>query len=668
MEKQTISLSRRIGQCCASQNWLFHENEMESPPRAATILPLINGEETFEKLYEAINNAQKSIDIAIWGFQPSMFFRRDGQSPCIGDLLIQKAMQGVEVKILVWSIWLDVQTFKEGNLGYMPELFSKSVESLMHTIPFTPSINLSKTAVSGVTEEQREYDYWWYKMMMGDLYEQHYSLFPSQRPDRFKRQEPLILTEAFERLMTFCRFPKRWQNLQMKKRSVTLGSRFSYLDYSFRQSFVLFSSATHHQKAVLIDYDDPKQAVGFVLEHNMLDNYWDTSQHSIEHYQPNLGKNYWGNYQDVSSFVTGEILWDINRNFCQSWDRWSNIMLPSLLNIDAHMAYKKNLTSLRKQHTPEAFIPQGEPIVRAQILRTYDDPNVEEIKQMYLTNIKKVSSFLYTENQYFRWKPLVESFQQHWENHLKEKRPNQPIFWFVVTNSSDEALESGSYNTHEMLKALGRQDAMPAVAKINSKEAEQLDFERNQGFEQQLEDVEKRLKNASTLAEHQQLVAERNQLIVEEEKRKSQLTNNLKQDLSDSIGIKSHICTLVVPDSPNWEEVYIHSKLTIMDDVFTFIGSANLNKRSMEVDTELGIIVEDSQLARELRLKVWGYHVGNNPKANLTNMYNPEVAELVFDEWEILIKENKQLKLERERPKQALCEFLRYSPIIGCVD
>lgn len=80
-------------------------------------------------------------------------------------------------------------------------------------------------------------------------------------------------------------------------------------------------SGSHHQKSVLIDYESPETAVGFVLEHNMLDNYWDTNQHVVVQAEPNTGKNYIGNYQDISCMVSGEVLWHINHNFCQSWDR-----------------------------------------------------------------------------------------------------------------------------------------------------------------------------------------------------------------------------------------------------------------------------------------------------------------------------------------------------------
>ena len=99
----------------ASMNWFL--DSQESSPVAATFRPLINGKEAFTTLHEKIEKAEHSIDIAIWGFQPSMHLKRDGKSKCIGDLLIEKAKAGVQVRILVWSMPFKIQTFSEANMG-----------------------------------------------------------------------------------------------------------------------------------------------------------------------------------------------------------------------------------------------------------------------------------------------------------------------------------------------------------------------------------------------------------------------------------------------------------------------------------------------------------------------------------------------------------------------
>jgi phospholipase D/transphosphatidylase len=121
------------------------ESDAHSQPVPATFKALVNGEEAFGALYDKIVNAKHSIDIAIWGFQPSMYFKRDGKSLRIGDLLIKKALEGVKVRVLVWSMWLDAQTFQEDstNLGNKNAIGYGRVSK-------------------DISKEQMQYDTYWY--------------------------------------------------------------------------------------------------------------------------------------------------------------------------------------------------------------------------------------------------------------------------------------------------------------------------------------------------------------------------------------------------------------------------------------------------------------------------------------------------------------------------
>lgn len=326
--KQQISTTE--GKLCATVNfnWFLKdaekfENGTQSEPVPATFKALVNGKEAFEELHERIANAQHSIDIAIWGFQPSMHFKRDGKSPCIGDLLIQKALEGKKVRILVWSLPGNIQTFSEANLGNKPGVL--------------------KNKVVGVTSEQVDYDRWWYEAIQGELDE----VIVNAKTDGIVHVWEAHEIEKHEKLVEFTKSPKRTnliyknrkvapQNEDFKPRILPDGRK---VNHSFKDTelpdgkgtltdgsydFALKKFKSHHQKTVLIDYEDPDLAVGFVLEHNMVDNYWDDSNHSLKTTLPNKGKNSPTPLQDVSSIVTGQVLWDINHNFCQSWDRQNN--------------------------------------------------------------------------------------------------------------------------------------------------------------------------------------------------------------------------------------------------------------------------------------------------------------------------------------------------------
>ena len=59
-------------------------------------------------------------------------------------------------------------------------------------------------------------------------------------------------------------------------------------------------------------------------------------------------------------------------------------------------------------------------------------------------------------------------------------------------------------------------------------------------------------------------------------------------------GLRNHT---IMNGKPVSEIVYVHSKLIIVDDVWTLMGSANINDRSMrgDRDSELAILVEEKQ-------------------------------------------------------------------------
>ena len=712
--KQQISTTE--GKLCATVNfnWFLKdaekfENGTRSEPVPATFKALVNGKEAFEELHERIENAQHSIDIAIWGFQPSMHFKRDGKSPCIGDLLIQKALEGKKVRILVWSLPGNIQTFSEANLGNKPGVWLKD-------------------KVEGVTSAQVDYDRWWYEAIRGNF-------------DNVIRRSDIYgiiyTTKKFEKLVEFTKSSNR-TNLVYKNRHVakqennykdkTLPEEAQRLQkHNFKDEtlpknaykYALKYAPSHHQKTVLIDYEIPELAVGFVLEHNMVDNYWDDSNHSLKTTLPNKGKNSPTPLQDVSSIVTGQVLWDINHNFCQSWDRQNNKQWGKD-PVDIGITGKRQ-SFTRDHYQPNPSLVDDSKLVMAQIVRTYDQPDIEDIMKVYLKNIKQTTSYIYTENQYFRFPPLVREFISHWETIKNNGRTEGPIHWFTVTNSSDEGIGVGTYTTNEMFKLLGKQDVMPGVArniKLNELEAQlgmakkrefrlynesmkaptaegkavaAAEFEKNQ---QEIQRIEKEIGEIKAKQHEEQKTQEAgkagpakkegelNQIESSElGQEEPNLTKELGYEISDTPGIKAHICTLM-PKDENGKyvhtykkngkdtpaEVYVHSKVTIMDDVFTVISSANLNTRSMQVDTELGIIMECAEVAEGLRKRLWDLHTNKNSAANPDDMHDYAVAKNAFNEWKDLIEANKRSKKDGNSPQCALREFYRADPTVSRSD
>lgn len=63
------------------------------------------------------------------------------------------------------------------------------------------------------------------------------------------------------------------------------------------------------------------------------------------------------------------------------------------------------------------------------------------------------------------------------------------------------------------------------------------------------------------------------------------------------------------------EDIFVHSKLMLVDDEVTLIGSANVGARSMAHDGEVNVTIVDAQetFTREFRKTLWAEHTGRPP-------------------------------------------------------
>ena len=72
------------------------------PPRfGVKVTPLINGEQAFGAVYDAIKAATRSVDIISWGFDPAMRFKPG--SDRIGELLDVRGRHRVDTRVLIWK-------------------------------------------------------------------------------------------------------------------------------------------------------------------------------------------------------------------------------------------------------------------------------------------------------------------------------------------------------------------------------------------------------------------------------------------------------------------------------------------------------------------------------------------------------------------------------------
>lgn len=609
--------------CTITPPWFVDGSEYH--PHQGTFKLLINGEAAFKAVYEAIEKAKKSVCIICWGFQPSMYFVRDGKSLMIGELLEQKARQGVRVRVLSWAF-----QFSDGVVVNVTGIKAGLGES---NTPGRWTVGISDKPDTS-TDKQQSFDERWYAIY--DV-KQSYA-------GQFKREQ-IRKKNGDDLPMDKLTFTSRSYSGDDKK----LLASHTYADKGLTQKTkdTLSGYPSHHQKMVLVDYEDPKLAVGFVMGHNMLDAYWDTSSHSMKGrpHSPNSGPNGVAPRQDFSSRITGPIIGDIFLNFAQAWKKETGEELPK-----SDFA-KYPLRPL-----------DGDMPVQAQILRTQPQHGRCDIRDAYLQAVGNATQCIYIENQYFRWPVLAEKIKEAAAKQTawgRKPEEHGSLYLFAITNSTDEGMGVGTINTYRMLDSLGRADAIPAVAQ--SERVVALDNKLRENAAQiywQNSNVGHR--DQDWQQKHDSLIAERKQLQHEQR----ELLNGKPQEIvkpEDRPGLKVHVCTIVAPDTKAgepWVETYVHAKLMIIDDTFMTLGSANINTRSMESDSELNIAHHRPEISQPARKALWDLHTGNGADERVADMPLPAA----YKAWEKILRKNAGRKKSGGSPIAPLAEFLRMSP------
>jgi len=653
--------------------WFLTDPHTEYPRKAATFGLLINGENAFREVHKAIEAAQKTICIICWGFQPSMYFIRDGKSPSIGELLEKKAREGKKVRVLCWS-----QEFVPEHLpaavnmvGIGGEFNTSGRRAFALGESFSPHILSDK--IAGMTDAQFEYNREWF------------SLYDAQVTLGLKRK----LWGMYRRLTNDTSI----KNLVFRSRGFSAPDRAaiaarSYLDkgLSAEARGLLAATTTHHQKMVLIDHESAEDAVGFVMGHNMLDWYWDTSAHAMtaRPYAPNLGPSAPVPREDFSSRVTGPILEDLYDNFQAAWNKAlkddPGHAEPDPLPTRSGVAYK--------QKPRDGDIP-----LMAQVVRTQSQLDKFDIQKAYLQAVVNATQLIYIENQYFRWQPLADCIKAHAKKMSEwgcTPEEHGKLYLFVITNTSEEGMGSGANNTQRMLESLGHGAALPAATRdariqrgeLPPSQAEQ--YKQRQGkvdaaqadikqceSERSGIDADTRLiagspNSAESITKRYESVNERLQAA---QQRKADAQKELDEWSTKTIaasevqtpGLKTLVCRLVAPDTPKgapWVETYIHAKLTIINDTFMTLGSANLNTRSMASDSELNILHDRPEVSRPAREALWDLHTRNYGGERITDMPLDDA----YTAWEKIMRKNHWQQNNRLPPIAPLDAFFRLNP------
>lgn len=595
---------------------------------------LICGQEGFAAIAEDIGEAKGSIDLVCWGFDPGMELTRNGctwpRGETYGDLLIAAGRRGVRVRLLVWYSWVGGKKQKhmpghthdtnpwrtqEGDVAAQKlngkaslQLIREHARDNRHKKEW----NISGDKLAAMARE--EYCCSWYKAA-------------------FKNQLQGISI--------------RLRDGDCDKNEASLGRELNKPDFS--ENYLMEHHGTHHQKPILIDfaYNKGEKAVGYVMGLNSLTGYWDTEEHAVENPLREQGgaktlKEETQGVKDLYDFETqkpyrdyacriegGRALIPLHENFEGAWER-----AGGGAGTKPYVCTTPPTALLRKAASGGSTV---------QIVRTQPEEDDFTIKDIYF-NATRVAAggtgYLYLENQYFQY--------QEWSEHLlairkkviagwnrncakigkgAEDLPVMHVFVVIPVPETKEMIP----RTYETLAPLGQHGGLTGQVRMIDQANEKARLQQAASKQFFGDAVDRRASAPQALPE---VVSAANKTA-----KPSELI------LKNTYGLR--VCVAVLnacefnQERRQWRyrEIYIHSKLLLVDDGFFTLGSANLNQRSMVVDSEINLATNDPRHATALRKRVWSQLA---TKKNNGGNATPQEIEKTFNNWVKLMNKNKE--------------------------
>ncbi|KAK2456651.1 phospholipase D P1 [Trifolium repens] len=174
------------------------------------------------------------------------------------------------------------------------------------------------------------------------------------------------------------------------------------------------------------------------------------------------------------------------------------------------------------------------------------------------------------------------------------------------------------------------------------------------GFQGGLDDVGAATVRALTHWQYRTISRERHSILHNLEA----ILGRKTHDYISFYGLRSH--GRLYPDGPMATcQVYVHSKLMIIDDRVALIGSSNINDRSLlgSRDSEIGVVIEDKEyveslmngkpwkagkFSHSLRCSLWSEHLGLHT-GEINKITDPVADSTYKDLWLATAKENTRI-------------------------
>ena len=558
----------KAGAAVLSSRW-YLDNSNYKQRNGNKLTPYFSGQEVFAAIAKSINEAQKSIDIVCWGFDPAMPIVREGsnwewkETDSYGHHLIKAATRRGQVKIrlLLW--------YTQSGNGVMenaPGLPASCIPFFSRKEAFIRNeIKLEDGTIKTIKTISRE---------NGSNDKTGSRAWSPEATAYSRKWFEKIERGDYPNIEVVFREMSNLNNLVLKNEDPR----------SFGESLSL-NVSSDHQKSLLVDYGE-EQAHGYVMGHNSLTAYWDTVE--MRHDEP-LREAGLAPWHDFSIGIKGSALIDLNANFCESWDdncEKNYIRKGYEKKTEIQKGYRK-ITESRK--TPDMENKMNEYCdsngSSVQLVRTRPDKKVNgdkelEIRRAYFQVAENPRRYVLIVNQYFQYASWVREVKQYYKKYLEKlgalNSESKPMLYVFAFTSQPEKTEM-MFRTHQMANELGVSDQV-GQGKNGDNELYRQDKDGNYHMT---------MKGALNGAEMKHTYEE------------------LKKN-----GIETVFCNLKTQVDGEPQDIYIHAKLMVIDDDFFTLGSANLNFRSMTVDSELNLLCDDEEVAYQFRTTLFKRYSG----------------------------------------------------------
>ena len=658
----------------STSQWLLEKAEDHAAPVYHTnnLDVFICGEEAFKQIAADLKSAKHSVEIICWGFDPGMELIRTGTTWPRGDTwggLLRDVAAGkfnggkpVQVRVLSWYGFIgssgsnNMPGHTSGRLTYE--------EKMAMAVGMAGGIYLpTKNPPQPQTPQERREDFnarWYRDAFNGKLP----NLSIRTRDGDSKAVQESLKSEPGKRGLL--------EELGMEK------------------------VATDHQKTILIDYEHEggAHAVGYVMGLNSVTDYWDTQQHLF--HDPRRGEAWEGAddsqpglkpYQDYACRIRGEALVAVSKNFTDAWNR-----------AKGKGAGLSRTHDLKK---PPAALTQklGSPLQRAQIVRTQPEEKEKTIKRLYQQATSFARNYIYIENQYFQhteWAAELRGLRTDYV--LGQQKggkspadiPNLHVMVVIPTPERKQMVP----RTYDTVKVLGQGTSMPnqdkatedeikrnreqlatwdAYAKQQKAKGRQPDYDLYPAPLSPIAQSAKDLGDKTAITRSLEQIGMRTLVAslwsFDKNWRSSKLNRETEAqrakwyEYADKQAAKGELPdpdmapALPLPNdmlAARYREIYIHSKLLVIDDGFFTLGSANLNLRSMAVDAEINVGTDDQAKSADLRQRVWKLHTGG---AHDGGDGSPTAVKETFGKWKKLMDNNAAARKRGLEPVGVLQSF-----------